>query len=84
MTGTKATAESNGVERTDKQLTERTKAVDAAILTIEKQFGRGSIMKLGSQEKQQVDSIPTGSIALDLPQCGIQCLLAIHLHQPPD
>jgi recombination protein RecA len=66
MTGTKAPADSNGVERTDKQLTERTKAVDAAILTIEKQFGRGSIMKLGSQEKQQVDSIPTGSIALDL------------------
>ena len=65
MTGTKA-AESNGVERADKQLTERTKAVDAAILSIEKQFGRGSIMKLGSQERQQVDAIPTGSIALDL------------------
>jgi recombination protein RecA len=66
MTGTRSTAESNGVERPDKALTERTKAVDAAILSIEKQFGRGSIMKLGSQEKQQVDSIPTGSIALDL------------------
>ena len=66
MTGTKATAESNGVERTDKQLTERTKAVDAAILSIEKQFGRGSIMKLGSAERQNVDAIPTGSIALDL------------------
>jgi recombination protein RecA len=45
---------------------ERGKAVDAAILAIEKQFGRGSIMKLGSAERQQVDSIPTGSIALDL------------------
>jgi len=45
---------------------ERGKAVDAAILAIEKQFGRGSIMKLGSQERQQVESIPTGSIALDL------------------
>jgi recombination protein RecA len=66
MTGTKAPAESNGVDRTDKQLAERTKAVDAAILTIEKQFGRGSIMKLGTHDKQQVDSIPTGSIALDL------------------
>jgi len=66
MTGTKSTAESNGVERTDKQLTERTKAVDAAILSIEKQFGRGSIMKLGTADKQQVDAIPTGSIALDL------------------
>jgi recombination protein RecA len=45
---------------------ERSKAVDAAILAIEKQFGRGSIMKLGSSERLQVDSIPTGSIALDL------------------
>ena len=45
---------------------ERTKAVDAAILSIEKQFGRGSIMRLGSSERQAVDVIPTGSIALDL------------------
>ena len=45
---------------------ERGRAVDAAILAIEKQFGRGSIMKLGSKEKQAVDVIPTGSIALDL------------------
>ncbi len=45
---------------------ERGKAVDAAILAIEKQFGRGAIMKLGSAERQQVDFIPTGSIALDL------------------
>ncbi|MCU0505378.1 MAG: recombinase RecA [Chloroflexi bacterium] len=45
---------------------DRQKAVDAAILAIEKQFGRGSIMKLGSAERQAVDSIPTGSIALDL------------------
>jgi len=46
--------------------TDRTKAVDAAILAIEKQFGRGSIMRLGSAERQAVDVIPTGSIALDL------------------
>ena len=45
---------------------ERAKAVDAAILAIEKQFGRGSIMRLGSAERQAVDVIPTGSIALDL------------------
>jgi recombination protein RecA len=45
---------------------ERSKAVDAAILAIEKQFGAGSIMKLGSAQRQAVDSIPTGSIALDL------------------
>src|SRR6185369_7056486 len=45
---------------------ERGKAVDAALLAIEKQFGRGAIMKLGSAERQAVESIPTGSIALDL------------------
>jgi recombination protein RecA len=50
----------------DKAVAERGRAVDAAILAIEKQFGRGSIMKLGSRERQAVDSIPTGSIALDL------------------
>jgi recombination protein RecA len=45
---------------------DRGKAVEAAILAIEKQFGRGSIMRLGSSDRQQVDIIPTGSIALDL------------------
>ena len=56
------TDERNG----ERAVAERGKAVDAAILAIEKQFGRGSIMKLGSAERQQVDFIPTGSIALDL------------------
>lgn len=46
---------------------ERSRAVDAAILQIEKQFGRGAIMRLGDKgAKQAVDVIPTGSIALDL------------------
>jgi recombination protein RecA len=58
--------ESNGVEKVDRPTTERTRAVDAAILSIEKQFGRGSIMKLGTAERQSVDAIPTGSVALDL------------------
>src|SRR5512142_453071 len=57
------TADARTVE---KAVAERGRAVDAAILAIEKQFGRGSIMKLGSAERQQVDFIPTGSIALDL------------------
>jgi len=51
---------------TERAAAERGKAVDAAILAIEKQFGTGSIMKLGSAARQQVDFIPTGSIALDL------------------
>jgi recombination protein RecA len=70
MTGTGKVAATetngNGVDKVDRPSTERSRAVDAAILSIEKQFGRGSIMKLGTAERQAVDSIPTGSIALDL------------------
>src|ERR671919_2165093 len=45
---------------------ERGRAVDAAILQIEKQFGRGSIMRLGDREAQNVPAVSTGSVALDL------------------
>ncbi len=46
---------------------ERARAVDAAILQIEKQFGQGSIMRLGDTgARTAVDVIPTGSVALDL------------------
>jgi recombination protein RecA len=65
-TGRRAGVEGNGLERSEQVPAERARAVDAAILAIEKQFGRGSIMKLGSSERQAVDAIPTGSIALDL------------------
>ncbi len=44
---------------------DKTKAVDAAIGQIERQFGKGSIMKLGSKAVMAVPSISTGSIALD-------------------
>jgi recombination protein RecA len=45
---------------------EREKAVDQAISQIEKQFGRGSIMKMGGDRIQDIPSISTGSIALDI------------------
>lgn len=44
----------------------KTKALGLALDTIEKQFGKGSIMKLGEAHKTQVECIPTGSISLDL------------------
>ncbi len=47
-------------------VTEKTRAIDQAILQIEKQFGKGSIMKLGANPGEKVDAIPSGSIALDL------------------
>src|SRR2546423_15413270 len=46
---------------------DKTKAIENAISQIEKQFGKGSIMKLGeAQQRMAVEIIPTGSIALDI------------------
>ncbi len=46
---------------------DRTKAVDLAITQIERQFGKGSIMKLGSSERvADVPAISTGSLSLDI------------------
>lgn len=42
------------------------KALGLALEQIEKQFGKGSIMKLGEAHKVQVECIPTGSLSLDL------------------
>lgn len=45
---------------------EKLKALDAAISQIEKQHGKGAIMKLGDSGKINVETIPTGSLSLDL------------------
>ena len=45
---------------------EKKKALQGAIAQIEKAFGKGAIIKLGANETMQVDSIPTGSMGLDL------------------
>lgn len=44
---------------------EKEKAVDVAVSQIERQFGKGSIMKLGDKAKVQINVISTGSISLD-------------------
>ena len=44
---------------------EKLKALDAAIAKIEKDYGKGSVMKLGEQTAMEVDTISTGSISLD-------------------
>ena len=57
---------------------EKKKALAGAIAQIEKNFGKGAIIKLGSNQTMQVDAIPTGSMGLDLvlgiggvPKCRI-------------
>ena len=45
---------------------ERSKALKLAIEKIEKDFGKGSIMKLGDKVSVNVEAIPTGALALDV------------------
>ena len=45
---------------------DKKKALETALAQIEKDFGKGTIMKLGENTHMQVDSIPTGSLTLDL------------------
>ena len=44
----------------------REKALESALAQIDRQFGKGSVMRLGSDERAPVEVIPTGSIALDV------------------
>jgi recombination protein RecA len=45
---------------------DRGKALDVALGQIEKQFGKGSVMKMGDKTSMAIESIPTGALALDL------------------
>ena len=45
---------------------ERDKALEMALGQIEKQFGKGSVMKMGEKGSMEIETIPTGALALDL------------------
>jgi recombination protein RecA len=45
---------------------DREKALESALAQIDRQFGKGSVMRLGSEDRAPVEVIPTGSIALDV------------------
>lgn len=45
---------------------DKNKALETALSQIEKQFGKGAVMRLGKNEAMQVDAIPTGSLSLDI------------------
>lgn len=61
----KITVDRNGTAATA-GLSERDKALDLVLTQIERRFGKGAIMKLGEAAKIHIESIPTGSIALDM------------------
>jgi len=50
----------------DKDGSDRTRAIDAAVSQIERAFGRGSIMRLGQRETVETEVVSTGSIGLDI------------------
>ena len=50
----------------DKKAVDRQKALEAALAQIDRAFGKGSAMKLGSKEAMQVEAISTGSLGLDI------------------
>ena len=52
--------------KTTKDLKDKDKALEAVLADIEKQFGKGAIMKLGAQEHMEIDVTSSGSLALDI------------------
>lgn len=52
--------------KTTKDIKDKDKALEQVLADIEKQFGKGSIMKLGGQEHMEIDVTSTGSLTLDI------------------
>ena len=50
----------------DKNTENRTKALDAALSQIERQFGKGTIMRMGDEQQEAIPAISTGSLGLDI------------------
>lgn len=61
-----AKAQSDTTKDTNKQQDGKAQALGQAVENIEKQFGKGTIMRLGEAVQQNVETFPTGSISLDL------------------
>ena len=59
-----STAALRVVENTDSM--DKSKALDAALSQIERHFGKGSIMRLGKRDKVDIDTVPSGSLGLDI------------------
>src|SRR2546429_7930685 len=66
------------------RITERTRAIDAALLNIEKRFGKGSIMRLGEREISDIPAISTTSLSLDaaIGVCGVPRGRIVEIYGP--
>jgi recombination protein RecA len=61
-----ASRKDSSISTSNAPVGDRAKALDAALAQIERQFGKGSVMRLGDEGRAPVEVIPTGSIALDV------------------
>ena len=59
-------AKIGGIKNMSNDNLEKRKALEAALGQIEKQFGKGSIMKLGEYKEMNIEAIPTGALSLDI------------------
>ena len=59
-------AKKDTTHKTPGPASDKKQALETALAQIEKQFGKGAVMKLGANVAMQVDAIPTGSLGLDL------------------
>src|SRR6516164_4179214 len=55
-----------GIDRPGTKVGDRDKALETALAQIERQFGRGSVMRLGEEGRAPIEVIPTGAISLDV------------------
>jgi len=55
----------------------RTKALNAALTQIDRQFGKGTVMRLGDAPRVVMPSVSTGSLGLDMPSASAACRLAV-------
>src|SRR6516164_5141880 len=55
-----------GIDRPGTKVGDRDKALETALAQIERQFGRGSVMRLGEEGRAPIEVIPTGAISLDI------------------
>ena len=63
----KSTKDSKSAQNVEQKVdSERVRALDAALLQIEKQFGKGAVMKLGERANMAIEAVPTGALTLDL------------------
>ena len=55
-----------GIDRPGGKAGDRDKSLETALAQIERQFGRGSVMRLGDEVRAPIEVIPTGAISLDI------------------